>query len=123
MKNTTWPGVWPGQARTSKLKSADRHLITMFEKAGRTAVAHALHSIAAAHLGQAVEQKFVFLARTDDRNPQPLGQFVRSSRMIDMPVSEQDLPRRDAGRFDRCEDAVDVTARIDDRRLAVCAVP
>src|SRR5688572_12843557 len=106
-----------------EFQAADRDFIAMFEQTGRPAVAHAGHSVAAAHLCQAVEQKFVLLAGTDDRNAKSFGKFFGSPGVIDMSVGEQDLLGPDGIRFDGTQDAVDFPARIDDRRLAAFAVP
>src|ERR1700730_6456992 len=72
------------------------------------------HAVARALLGDAIDPERVLALRPLDRNAELLGEIGDRAGMIEMAVRHQHFLNRDALAFRRGEDAVGLTAGIDD---------
>ncbi len=74
-----WPGVWPGQKRTSKVRLPTVTLVTLIEPAGRREWLAAFHAKLRALLVQPLDQEGVFEMGPFDRNAQLLCKVGRTA--------------------------------------------
>jgi len=74
-------------------------------------------------LGQAVNPELVARVRANDGQAQTFGQLARATGVVNMGVGEPDLFELEAQPFDLCQDFVQITTWVNDRRLQGLVAP
>ena len=106
------PGRVAGTFQNREFERPDRDLVALLQPAVRREGTRFI-AISRTRFLQLVEQEGIFRVRTFDLDLEPVSQFRRSTRMIDMAVGEKDLLDRYLRLLSSLEDPVDVSAGID----------
>ena len=112
-----------GAMQDLELDIAETHLVACVQPAVRFEALRARHTEHLALLRHALDPESVFLLRPLDQHAGARRQRGHAAGMVDVAVGDEYFRQRQLLLIEKLEDALDVAARVDDRRLAGLFAP